>query len=109
MKNARKNIEQGEYAEIKSFSRALMYSTLTGIGFFFVFTLFYRFIGHLSVMLIAPVMMVALQEYENNSPRRISNRLRLNKMQTTSFILTMIILMISCSRGSLSSLKFFVL
>lgn len=68
------------------------------------FSIFYRFIGHWVPLLGSPVLMDALQRATERG------RVRRDRVTTQKLVLAwgMMLLLLGCSRGSLSSLKFFV-
>lgn len=93
------------YPALKEYNMAMFLFMGIALAFCFVFSIFYRFIGHVVPIMGLPMLMITLQESSKNSP------VRLNWMSTQGFVLIWgaVLLLLSCSRGSLSSLKFFVL
>ena len=95
----------GKYPALKEFNFCMHLSTVLGMVFCFVFTIFYRFVGHLTPILAMPMLMSALQESEEERPRGAVQI----PFRMAALLYGCIVLIISCTRGSLSSLKFFVL
>lgn len=82
----------------------MLLGATVAVIFCFVFSIFYRLIGHLVPLLGIPLVMITLEDSSKKSP------IRFNWLSTQGFVLLYgaLILLLSCSRGSLSSLKFFV-
>lgn len=93
------------YRELATYNRAAKISMLISVAFCFVFSIFYRFIGHLIPILIMPMMMIVLREEQKQRARRYAKM----SFQRIVLIYSGIILFLNCARGSLSCLKFFVL
>lgn len=93
------------HRELIEYHIGLIFSIAIAVVFCFVFSIFYRFIGHLVPILGIPMLMISLEHSSEKSP------IRFNWLSTQGFVLVYgaVILLLSCSRGSLSSLKFFVL
>lgn len=93
------------YPELKEYNMAMFFFWGIAVVFCFVFSIFYRFIGHVVPILGLPMLMICLQRSSEDSP------VRFNWLSMQGFVLvySMVLLLLSCSRGSLSSLKFFVL
>ena len=94
-----------EHTELVTYNMGAMFSTGISVVFFFVFSIFYRFIGHVTPILGLPMLMVTLEESEKN----VSGRFKQMSFQSITVMFSLVILALSVSRGSLSSLKFFVL
>lgn len=90
---------------LRSYSVVNVICILIALVFCFEFSIFYRFVGHVAVILSIPMMLVTLKKTNGKPCRTIS------KMDFRSVLLVMstIVALISCTRGSLSSLKFFEL
>jgi hypothetical protein len=73
--------------------------------FCFEFSFFYRFGGQLAVLLSIPTMMVTLEKRKGKSGAVI----RGVDFRSVLILFSLIIAVLSCTRGSLSSLKFFEL
>lgn len=97
--------KSGECLEIHKFNAAAIYCVILAVAFCFEFTIFYRFGGHLAVMFSVPSMMVVLEKSKGQS----SVYFKRTDLRTIMFLLSCIVAAISCTRGSLSSLKFFEL
>lgn len=95
----------GKYPALKELNFCMHLSTVLGVLFCFVFTIFYRFVGHLTPILAMPMLMGALQESEGQRSRGAAQI----PFRVAVLLYGCIVLIISCTRGSLSSLKFFVL
>ncbi len=92
------------HKELISYNVGAVISAVLAVVFFSVFSIFYRFIGHLVPLLSIPMLMICLQESQENKKVR---RYRVS-FQTFVFLITVVLFAISALRGSLSSLKFFV-
>jgi hypothetical protein len=94
-----------EYRILKSYHAAMLWSMLIAVCFYFEFSIFYRFGGHLAVIFSIPVMMLTLEKSSGRPSRAIG------KIDFKGILLlfSMVIALLSCTRGSLSSLKFFEL
>jgi hypothetical protein len=73
--------------------------------FCFEFTIFYRFGGQLAVLFAMPTLMITLERTEGRSSRLLPRF----DFRTLLMLLGIVIAVVSCTRGSLSSLKFFEL
>lgn len=94
------------FADIRTYHIGAILGAAVAVAFCFVFSIFYRFIGHLVPILCLPVLMIVLQESQNSyNPRRF----RQLSLQSIVALFGALILLLSCARGSLSSLKFFTL
>jgi hypothetical protein len=93
------------FPSIRAYNTGMFLVITIAVLFFMVFSIFYRFIGHLAPLLAIPMLMTTLQESSRKSPVRFD----WFSMQGTVLIYSAVLLLLSCSRGSLSSLKFFVL
>lgn len=72
------------------------------ITFCFVFSLFHRFVTYIAPILAAPLLLSALREEPGVEPAgRVQNR------RTLIAVVSLCMLALTCSRGSLCSLKFF--
>lgn len=95
----------GYYKEVNKCSMAAVSCMVLAVCFCFEFSIFYRFGGHLAVMFSIPSMMIAMDRKVGQSGiffKRID-------MRALVILFACVIAAISCSRGSLSSLKFFEL
>lgn len=99
----RRSARKAVYERLETFRSAAAISLLLSLCCCYVFSIFYRLIGHFVPLLMLPVMMVALQEEEETATN--------GKLSLHSIVLlySCVILMLNCARGSLSALKFFVL
>ena len=94
-----------DYGSLKAYNIAAVISGILSILFCFEFSIFYRFIGHVVPLLGMPMMMVSLQESQN----AVMAKKKQISFQTILLVLSIAIFALSCTRGSLCSLKFFVL
>lgn len=78
---------------------------IIALCFCFEFSIFYRFGAHLAVLFSIPPMMVTL---DNSDSKLIVSKKQID-FRSVIILLSVLIATISCSRGSLSSLKFFEL
>ncbi len=90
---------------LRSYNAATVICMVIAAVFCFEFSIFYRFVGHLAVILSIPMMLVTLEK-SNVKPSRA---IRETDFKKVMIVLSAIIALISCIRGSLSSLKFFEL
>jgi hypothetical protein len=95
----------GACKELNKYNMAAVFCVALAICFCFEFSIFYRFGGHLAVMFSIPSMMVTL----DRTPEKSKIFFKGLDFQTIVILCSCIIAVISCARGSLSSLKFFVL
>ena len=95
----------GACKELNKYNMAAVFCVALAICFCFEFSIFYRFGGHLAVMFSIPSMMVTL----DRTPEKSKIFFKGMDFQTIVILCSCIIAVISCARGSLSSLKFFVL
>lgn len=91
--------------ELRKINLAGVLCVAIGLIFCFEFSMFYRFAGQLAVLLCVPSMMVTLQNTEGKPSRIIKSF----DFRSILIIMSIIIALISCTRGSLSSLKLFEL
>lgn len=95
----------GDYSKISKCNSAAIYCVVLALCFFFEFSIFYRFGGHLAVLFSIPSMMVSLEKTKGRS----SSLIKGIDLRTLVILLSCIIAAVSCTRGSLCSLKFFEL
>lgn len=105
LKTYRKYKDQEEYAPFKAFNNSIIYSMIISGVFCFQFSIFYRFAGHFIPLLALPIIMTTLQE-TTNKPELFRVR---SSFKSVLIIFSICIMLISFSRGSMSSLKFFEL
>ena len=98
----RKNLK---YTRLNAYSIATILSAVAALLCCFDFSIFYRFIGHVVPLLGAPMMMITLEESSN---AMVEKRKQIS-FQTIILVMSLAIFALSCTRGSLCSLKFFVL
>lgn len=91
--------------ELRKINLAGVLCVAIGLIFCFEFSMFYRFAGQLAVILSIPSMMATLQNTEGK-PSRI---IKYFDFRSILMIMSILIAIISCTRGSLSSLKLFEL
>lgn len=91
------------YSNLQLFNMVMILSIIIAIIFCFEFSIFYRFIGHFAVVFSIPMLMVTLEK----SYKKPSKLFRFFDFKSIFLILNTLIMMISCLRGSMSSLKFF--
>lgn len=95
----------GEFEGISEMTRAMQISLVIGIAFVTSFSVFYRFVGHVGLILGLPMMMVTLEHAQTET----GGRRRHLQIQSAMALFSVLILLVSLLRGSLSSLKFFIL
>lgn len=93
------------YLEINCLNTATAVSGVIALLFCHVFSIFYRFIGHMVPILGIPFLMISLQEIKDTAPHRF----KIISLQSLVMLVSIVLLMISATRGSLSALKFFVI
>ena len=91
--------------EVNRYNIAAVFCVILAVCFCFEFSIFYRFAGHLAVMFSIPSMMISLDKTEGRS----SILFRGINLKTLVILLSCIVAALSCTRGSLCSLKFFEL
>lgn len=94
-----------DYRQIKKMNLVSILSVLIAVCFCFEFSIFYRFGTHVAVLFSIPSMMVSLEKTRG----RASVFLAKIDYRSIVILLSLIVAAISCTRGSLSSLKFFVI
>lgn len=92
-----------EYQYLNTFSTAAFFFILVAICFSFEFSMFYRFGGQLAVLFSIPALMITLEKGRIQKGAFVSEQ----GYQNLVILFIIIIAVISCARGSLSSLKFF--
>ena len=106
MMNEYRHLENKErFAAGKAFHAVTIWSMAIAICFCFDFSIFYRFGGQLAVVFAIPAMMVTLEETSVKPCRAV----HILDFQSVLTLFSVLIAVISCTRGSLSSLKFFEL
>ena len=92
-----------EYQYLNTFNTAAFFFILVAICFSFEFSMFYRFGGQLAVLFSIPALMITLEKGRIQKGAFVSEQ----GYQNLVILFIIIIAVISCARGSLSSLKFF--
>lgn len=95
----------GDCLEVNKCNIAAVFSVILASIFCFEFSIFYRFGGHLAVMFSIPTMMISIEKTKGQS----STFFKRIDLRTMVILLSCIIAIVSCARGSLCSLKFFEL
>lgn len=90
---------------LKAYNAVTVWSMVIAVCFCFEFSIFYRFGGQLAVIFSIPMMMVTLEKTSGKQSRVLKG----TDIRSIFMLLSLIIAFISCTRGSLSSLKFFIL
>ena len=93
------------FADIIPYNYTMIICMIISLVFCFEFSIFYRFLGHAAVLFSIPMIMITLEETDNK-PCRV---FRMTNVRSVLLIFSVVIAIISCLRGSLSSLKFFEL
>lgn len=99
---------------LNSFSLYSIVLFITSLCFCYEFTIFHRLTTYILPIILLPLLMKALQEgenrrYENGEQYNVSLLDRPINLDYCVLVLSLLLLFVTCSRGSLSSLKFFVL
>lgn len=95
----------GCYIEVNKCNLAAVFCVVLAIFFCFEFSIFFRFGGQLSVIFSIPSLMIAIDKTKGISSKFFKDV----ELQTIVLLFSCVIAVISCARGSLSSLKFFEL
>lgn len=95
----------GDCSAVNKYNMAAVFCVIVAICFCFEFSIFYRFGGHLAVMFSIPSVMISIEKTEGKS----STFFKRVDLRTMVILFSCIIAVISCTRGSLCSLKFFEL
>ena len=91
--------------EVSKYNLAAFFCVVFAIFFCFEFSMFYRFGGQLAVMFSIPSLLISIDKTKGTSSKLFKGA----DLQTIVVLFSCIIALVSCARGSLSSLKFFVL
>lgn len=94
-----------QYLQLNSLHTASLITAGVALICCYDFSIFYRFIGHVLPIFALPVLMVTLQ-YANQFHK---SRFKVVSLQLTVILISLVLLFIGGSRGSLSALKFFVI
>lgn len=92
-------------AAIKPFNAMAIICMTISLVFSFEFSIFYRFGAHFALIFAIPAMLVTLEKTRGRS----SHIFRRIEFRSVMLVFGVLIALLSCSRGSLSSLKFFEL
>ena len=95
--------KDSESLVLKYYNMSSVICLAIAVIFCFEFSTFYRFAGHMAVILATPMMMVTLEKSYGKASKTIFR----TDVRSMVIVLSVIIALISCTRGSLSSLKFF--
>lgn len=90
---------------LQTYNSVAVICMIISLMFCFEFSIFYRFGAHIAVILSTPMILVSLEKANTND----HGLFRLIDFRSVLIILSTLIALISCARGSLSSLKFFEL
>ena len=101
----RKLDQSDKVAVLKPFNVITVLCMLVSVVLFFEFSIFYRFGAHFAVLFAIPTMMVTLEKTKGK-PSAIFKRI---DVRSVMVVFCVFIALLSCARGSLSSLKFFEL
>lgn len=107
--------KQKEYTiEYGAFCKYLLVCLLTALVFCFEYSIFTRLILHISPIICLPILMVVLQKnddtYGNKQiAKKRSLQYRRDDFNSFFTFISVMFLLLSCARGEMSSLKFFVL
>ena len=95
--------KEEEYQHLNIVNTVAFFFILVAICFSFEFSMFYRFGGQLAVLFSIPALMITLEKGRIQKGTFVSEQ----GYQHLLILFIIIIGVISCARGSLSSLKFF--
>lgn len=96
---------ENEYINVNKCNLATVFSICIAICFCFEFSIFFRFGGHVALLFSIPSMMITLEKTRGKASLIFKGI----DLRTIVILLSCIIALISCTRGSLCSLKFFEL
>ena len=85
---------------------------VVAVCFCFEFTIFHRILTYICPIIITPILMTKLQQIDEKKKQntaKVQIRVVNSNIGKNMLLFSLLILAVSCSRGSLSSLKFFVL
>ena len=94
-----------ECSLIRNYNTVSIGCVILATCFCFEFSIFYRFCGHMAVLFSVPTVMYTLEKTKGKQ----SFFVRGIEYRSLLLLLSVVIAAISCTRGSLSSLKFFEL
>lgn len=92
-----------EYQNVNKCNLAAIFCVVLAICFHFEFSIFYRLGGHLAILFAIPSIMISLEKTKGRSSLFFKGI----DLKTVVMLLSCIVAVISCTRGSLCSLKFF--
>lgn len=105
IRNYLKYVSDEEYRELRQFNTAVKICIFISVLFCFEFSIFYRFVGHIVPLISIPMTMITLQE----AGKKQCIGFKVFDYRSVTLLFTILIMVISFTRGSMSSLKFFVL
>lgn len=103
--NYKMDMDKNIHSGLKQLNVAMCICIAISLVFCFEFSIFYRFIGHLAPVFSIPLCMVTL---ERSGDKKCIGMKRMS-LRSVFLLITVAIMAISFSRGSMSSLKFFEL
>ena len=95
--------KEERYKSLISYNFAMVFSAILSLVFYYQFSIFYRFAGHLLPILMLPLLMIVLEK-EDCGNGIFFARFSFKK---TMLVYCLMIMALSFTRGSMSSLKFF--
>lgn len=104
---ARSDLNTNQKLSLKEYDVCLIASLIVTIMFVTVFTFFYRFLSGVVPILILPSLMITLQNYDSTEISALTYK-RIS-VGTLTLVYSVIILILTCTRGSMCSYKFFEL
>ena len=96
---------EDDVRQIRTYSAVTVWAIVIALCMNFEFSIFYRFGAHVAVLFSVPSLMVTLERSKGRKCAFIPSV----DLKTAVMFLSIFIALISCSRGSLSALKFFEL
>ena len=107
----KENENSTDLNQLKTF---LCICLFAAIVFFFEYSIFTRLILHISPILCLPILMNVLQNNKSEYCKTNENKMIVNVAYSDTFnylfvCASVLLLLLSCSRGEMSGLKFFVL
>lgn len=105
-------MEKTETASLNSWKLYVIFSLIVAMCLCFEFTIFHRLTTYIIPIIITPILMSVLQKDEETMNLEFKRRPIMERPITISscvVVISLVTLLVACARGSLCSLKFFVI
>ncbi len=96
-----------QYLELNSYYTASKIGCLFAAICCYDFSIFYRCIGHVVPILLTPALMIILENAEQTTIGKTTRRYKMVSLQCVVLLVSLALLFVGGTRGSLSALKFF--